>query len=137
MASQVIPGRQIACRGMLVFAVLGIAVNGFAALRLRNRRSLSAKVAAWHLIEDVFGWIAVLVVAIALLVVDLQVLDPLLSIAITAYILYNVLRNLRQTFMLFLQAVPEDIDLAELQQSFSASSAYYPMCGRWIARTTS
>ena len=73
------------------------------------------------------------------------VLDPLLSIAITAYILYNVLRNLRQTFMLFLQAVPEDIDLAELQQSFSASSAYYPMCarritptcGRWIARTTS
>lgn len=60
-----------------------------------------------------------LVVAIALLVVDLPVLDPLLSIAITAYILYNVLRNLRQTFMLFLQAVPEGIDLAELQRQLS------------------
>ena len=106
--------------GMLAFAVLGIAVNGVAALRLRGGRSLSAKVAAWHLIEDILGWIAVLVVAITLLVVDLPVLDPLLSIVITAYILYNVLRNLRQTFLLFLQAVPEDIDLSELQGKFEA-----------------
>ena len=100
--------------GMLVFALLGIVVNGVAALRLRRRRSLSAKVAAWHLIEDVLGWIAVLIVSIVLLVVDLPILDPLLSILITTYILYSVLRNLRQTFLLFLQAVPEDVDLGEL-----------------------
>jgi len=106
--------------GMLAFALFGIAVNGVAALRLRNRRSLSARVAAWHFVEDVLGWIAVLIVSVTLLVVDLPVLDPLLSILITAYILFNVLRNLRQTFMLFLQAVPEDIDLGELQRRLGA-----------------
>lgn len=101
--------------GMLLFALLGIVVNGVAALRLRRRRSLSARVAAWHLIEDVLGWVAVLIVSVTLLVVDLPVLDPLLSIVITCYILYNVFRNLRQTFMLFLQGVPEDVDLTTLE----------------------
>lgn len=102
--------------GMLLFALLGIAVNGVAAWRLRERRGLNAKVAAWHLIEDVLGWVAVLVVSLTLLVVEAPILDPLLSIVITAYILYNVLRNLRQTFLLFLQAVPDDVDLTELQE---------------------
>ena len=106
--------------GMLVFALFGIVVNGAAALRLRTRHSLNAKVAAWHLIEDVLGWVAVLVVSITLLFVDLPVLDPALSILITAYILYNVLRNLRQTFMLFLQAVPEDVDLGQLGRRLAA-----------------
>ena len=102
--------------GMLVFALVGIVVNGVAALRLRGRKSHSAKVVAWHLVEDVLGWVAVLVVAITLLIVDLPVLDPALSILITAYILFNVVRNLRDTTMLFLQAVPADVDLKELER---------------------
>ena len=101
--------------GMLAFAVVGVLVNGVAAWRLSGGGSLSTRVAAWHLIEDVLGWIAVLIVAITLMFVDLPVLDPLLSIAITAYVLVNVVRHLRQTLLLFFQAVPEDIDLRELE----------------------
>ena len=107
-------------RGMLAFALIGILVNGAAAWRLHGQTSLNTKVAAWHLIEDVLGWVAVLVVAITLLFVDLPILDPLLSIGITVYIVTNVLRNLRRTLMLFLQAVPEDIDLDELQRRLDA-----------------
>jgi len=106
--------------GMLLFAVIGVAVNGAAAWRLRGRESLNTKVAAWHLIEDVLGWAAVLVVSITLMFVDLPILDPALSVAITGYILFNVLRNLRRTLMLFLQAVPEDIDLPELERRFGS-----------------
>ncbi len=106
--------------GMFLFAVIGVAVNGAAAWRLRGRESLNTKVAAWHLIEDVLGWAAVLVVSITLMFVDLPILDPALSVAITGYILFNVLRNLRRTLMLFLQAVPEDIDLPELERRFGA-----------------
>ena len=102
--------------GMLVFALIGVAVNGVAAWRLSGRQSLNTRIAAWHLIEDLLGWIAVLVVAITLMFVDLPVLDPVLSIAITAYILFNVIRRLRQTLMLFLQAVPDDIDLRQLER---------------------
>ena len=101
--------------GMLAFAVVGVLVNGVAAWRLSGRGSLNTRVASWHLIEDVLGWIAVLIVAVTLMFVDLPVLDPLLSIAITTYVLVNVVRHLRQTLMLFLQAVPEDIDLRELE----------------------
>lgn len=102
--------------GMLFFAMLGISANSIAALRLRGRRSLNTRVAFWHLIEDVLGWVAVFVIAIVLLIVDFPVLDPVLSILITAYILFNVFRHVRQTFLLFLQAVPEDIDLVELRR---------------------
>ena len=104
--------------GMLGFAVIGIAANGAAAWRLRGRESFNTRVAAWHLIEDVLGWVAVLVVSVTLLFVDLPILDPALSIAITTYILFNVLSNLRRTLMLFLQAVPEEIDLRELERRF-------------------
>ena len=106
--------------GMVLFALAGVAVNGAAALRLRHRRSLNARVVAWHLLEDVLGWAAVLVVAITLLFVDLPVLDPALSIVITLFILYNVLRNMRDTMRLFLQGVPDDIDLGDLERRLTA-----------------
>ena len=106
--------------GMVGFAVLGVAVNGIAALRLRDRKSLNARVVSWHLMEDVLGWGAVLVVAITLLFVDLPVLDPALSIVITVFILYNVVRNLRDTTILFLQGVPDDVDLEAIERRLAA-----------------
>jgi cobalt-zinc-cadmium efflux system protein len=102
--------------GMIVFAVLGIVVNGLAVLRLRGATSLNAQTVAWHLLEDVLGWVAVLVVGVTLLFADLHVLDPVLSILITVYVLFNVVRNLRRTLSVFLQAVPEGIDLHRLEE---------------------
>ncbi len=106
--------------GMAAFAVLGVAVNGVAALRLRGRKSLNARVVSWHLLEDVLGWGAVLVVAVTLLFVNLPVLDPALSIVITVFILYNVVRNLRDTTVLFLQGVPNDVDLKAIEHRLAA-----------------
>ncbi len=103
-------------RGMIVFALLGIAVNGFAAWRLRAQKSANAQVVGWHLLEDVLGWAAVLLVGIVSLFADLPVLDPLLSIGITLYVLYNVVGKLESTVKLFLQAVPETIDLNDIER---------------------
>ncbi|WP_105200278.1 cation diffusion facilitator family transporter [Pseudoalteromonas sp. T1lg10] len=93
--------------GMLLLAVLGIAVNGYAALKLSKGKSLNEKVLNWHLLEDVLGWVAVLLVAIVLMFVDWPILDPILSILFTLFILVNVVRNLRQTLRLFLQGTPD------------------------------
>lgn len=101
--------------GMLLFAILGILVNGAAVLRLRDGKSLNARVVAWHLLEDVLGWVAVLIMSVILLFWNVQILDPILSILITLYVLYNVIRNLRQTLALFLQAVPESIEIEKLE----------------------
>lgn len=102
-------------QGMVLFAIVGILVNGAAVLRLRGGQSLNAQVVAWHLLEDVLGWVAVLIVSVILLFWDIHILDPLLSILITLYVLFNVLRNLKRTAALFLQAVPENIDMAALE----------------------
>ena len=74
-------------------------------LKLYRQDSLNARIVGWHLLEDVLGWMGVLIVSITLLFKDIYVLDPLLSILISAYILYNAIANLRQTIQIFLQAV--------------------------------
>ncbi|MFD2632027.1 cation diffusion facilitator family transporter [Idiomarina piscisalsi] len=93
--------------GMIALAVLGIVVNGFAAYKLSEGKTLNERVINWHLLEDVLGWVAVLIVGIALLFVDWPILDPLLSIGFTMFILVNVLRNLWATLKLFIQATPD------------------------------
>lgn len=93
--------------GMLVLAIFGVAVNGFAAYRLSKGTTLNEKVLNWHLLEDVLGWLAVLVVAIVLQIADWPILDPLLSVGFTLFILFNVMRNLVATGKLFLQSTPD------------------------------
>jgi cobalt-zinc-cadmium efflux system protein len=107
-------------RGMFLLAILGIVVNGAAVLRLRGSQGLNAQVIAWHLVEDVLGWVAVLIVSLSLMVTDLEILDPLLSILITAYVLVNVIRNLRKTVAIFLQAVPADLDIHAVEHELAA-----------------
>lgn len=109
--------------GMIAFAVVGIVVNGFAALRLRGNQSLNAQVVGWHLLEDVLGWVAVLIVSIILLFTNWTILDPILSILITLYILFNVVRKLQRTGRLFLQASPENVSLPALKRQILSLEA--------------
>ncbi len=104
--------------GMIVFALVGIAVNGAAVLRLRGDQTMNTQMIAWHLLEDVLGWVAVFVAGVILLFVDLPIIDPILAVLFTLYVLYNVVRNLRKTLTLFLQGAPENIDVSKLEQRF-------------------
>lgn len=106
--------------GMMWLALLGLAVNGFAAWRMSGAHSLSEKAIRLHLLEDVLGWLAVLVVSVVMMFVDLPILDPLLSIGIAGWILYNVYFNLRDTLRIFLQGVPDGIDAKALTEEIEA-----------------
>ncbi len=106
--------------GMIVFAIIGILVNGYAAWKMSGGKSLNEKVVSWHLLEDVLGWVAVLVVAIVLHFKDIHYLDPALSLLITVYILWGVVRRLKDTLFIFLQGVPEEIDVIEIQNHLLA-----------------
>ena len=106
--------------GMILFAIGGVLVNGLAVFRMKDDQSMNAKVVAWHLLEDVLGWVAVLIVGIILLFVDLYILDPILSILVTLYILYNVIGNLRRTVALFLQATPENVSIPIIENQWLA-----------------
>ncbi|WP_297810754.1 cation diffusion facilitator family transporter [uncultured Methylophaga sp.] len=105
--------------GMMALAILGVTVNGFAAYRLSKGVSLNERVLNWHLLEDVLGWLAILVLSIILQFADWPILDPLLSIAFTLFILTNVIRNLWETGKLFFQAVPDKALHDEIKQILS------------------
>lgn len=121
--------QQAHAEGMILLALMGVAVNGFAILRLSRNEGINSKAVALHLLEDVLGWVAVLVVSVVMLFADLPILDPILAILITLYILSNVLKNIRSTIPIFLQAAPlaSNIDavIMELEKIPHVSSLHH------------
>lgn len=105
--------------GMFVFAVIGIAVNGYAMLRLRRGESINERVVSLHLLEDVLGWVAVLVGSVLMYFFDIPILDPVLSLGITVYILFNVFGNIRSVMRIILQGVPEELDLSDINAAIT------------------
>lgn len=82
--------------GMIVFAIVGVCVNLCAAFVTREGDSLNQKAVNLHMLEDVLGWIVVLVGAVVMRFTDFALLDPIMSIGVSAFILINALRNLKE-----------------------------------------
>lgn len=108
--------------GMVVLAIFGVLVNGLAVLRLKEGKTLNERMVSWHLLEDVLGWVTVLIVSIIMMIWDAYILDPLLSLLITLYILWNVVKNFKRISMIFLQSIPEDININEIENSITKLS---------------
>ena len=113
---RILEPEQVNARGMLVLALIGIAVNTVAMLRLRKGSSINERAVSLHFLEDVLGWVAVLIGSIVMMFINLPILDPILSILIAAFILYNVYKNLRESFHIILQGIPENVDLVEIKE---------------------
>lgn len=106
---------------MLGMAIAGMLFNGLAVLKLKHGHnhdhgegghSHNRNTVMLHLMEDLLGWIAVLIGSIVIRFTGWHILDPILSIGIALYILYNAVRGLRATGKILLQAVP-DVDKIE------------------------
>lgn len=100
--------------GMVLLSIFWIWVNWFAVYKTSSGKSMNEKVISLHLLEDVLGWVAVFIVSIIMIFTDLIILDPILSILITLYILWWVVKNLKKTILLFLQASPEEISVSKI-----------------------
>lgn len=114
---RIIEPQQAHAPGMIILAVIGIIVNGAAVLRLKHGTSHNERAVLLHMMEDVLGWIAVFIGAILMYFFDLPFLDPLMSLIITAWVLWNVYRNLRNTVKIMLQEVPQNVNIQELEDS--------------------
>ncbi len=108
--------------GMIYLAIAGIAINGIAALRTHGGRSLSERVVTWHFVEDVLGWLAVLVAGIVMSFTDVRILDPVLSILITLYVLWNVGRRLKDTLVILLQGTPTGVSVEQIEDLIRTTS---------------
>lgn len=105
--------------GMIVLAVFGILINGFAVHRLQQGKSHNEEVLSLHLLEDVLGWVAVLVASIIMKFVYWPWLDPLLSILISLWLLYNVYKNLKKSVRIILQAIPADTSMNDISANLN------------------
>jgi cobalt-zinc-cadmium efflux system protein len=109
--------QEVHAKGMLWLAIAGIVINSAAALRLKKGTTLNERAVYLHIMEDVMGWVAVLVASMVMIFVNhpaTRFLDPAISLAITAWVLWNVWGNLRDTFRILLQGTPEGIDIEHL-----------------------
>jgi len=101
--------------GMFALALLGLAVNGYAAFRVSRGTSINERMVMWHLLEDAFGWILVLISSIVIYFWHWYQLDAALAILLAFWIAYNVFNNLRSTLQVFLQAVPAHLELEKIE----------------------
>jgi cobalt-zinc-cadmium efflux system protein len=97
-------------RGMVWIAIFGLVANGLAAWKLHGGHSLNQRGAYLHLLEDVLGWAAVLVGAAVMHFTGWAVVDPLLSMGISLFILYNAIGTLRTGTRILMQAQPTNVD---------------------------
>ena len=102
-------------QGMLVIAIFGVVVNGAAVFKLKKGSSLNEKVIKLHLLEDVLGWVAVLIGSVLIMYFDWYFIDPLLSLLISVFIIYNVVKNLRAALDIILQSTPDNVVVEEVE----------------------
>lgn len=106
--------------GMLWFAILAILFKGLAVWRTWKGGSVNQRMVSLHLLGDCLGWVAVLLASIVLLFINVPLLDTILSICISIYILYNVVRNLIIAFRIVLEGTPSSIDYEGLRTDIAA-----------------
>jgi cobalt-zinc-cadmium efflux system protein len=103
--------------GMLIIGVAGVIINTVAFLRVHKGDSLNEKAVSLHLLEDVLGWVAVLLGSVIIYYTQWYVVDSVLSILIAIFILYNAVKNLIKSMRIFLQAVPANINVEALLEN--------------------
>ena len=113
---RIINPTEINYNGMLIFAIIGICVNFGAALITRKGDSLNQKTVNLHMLEDVLGWIVVLIGAIVMSFTDISIIDPLMSIGVAIFILINAIKNLGKALELFLEKTPRNLSISELRE---------------------
>lgn len=105
--------------GIILFAIVGVVVNLVAARLTHEGDSINQKAVNLHMIEDVLGWLVVLVGAVVMRFTDWAIIDPLMSIGVAVFILVNVAINLKEICEIFLEKIPNGVSVEEIREHIS------------------
>ena len=100
--------------GMLLFAFLGVFINLIAALKTHSKKSIHSESVSIHLMEDVLTWSAVLVSAILISIFNIDVVDPILSVLISIYIIFHACKHILKVINIILEKIPDAIDINDI-----------------------
>lgn len=98
--------RAIDGEGMLLFAGVGILMNGAAMCLTAKGKNINERTISMHMLEDVLTWVAVFCVGLVMCFFELPILDSVLSIGMTAVIFIGVGKNLKRIFAVFAVRCP-------------------------------
>ena len=101
--------------GIIIIALIGVVLNYIAAYVTRKGDSINQKAVNLHMLEDVLGWIIVLIGAVIMNYTNINIIDPIMSIGVSLFILIHSLKNLKKVLDIFLEKTPDDIDIEELK----------------------
>ncbi len=114
---RLISPEPVNAEGMVLIAVIGVTINGLGYFRLKKGMSQSEKVLSWHLLEDILGWVVLLTGSIIMRFWNKPVIDPIMTIGFTVFVLWGVSKNAKEVLNLLLEGVPEYIDIDEIKKS--------------------
>ena len=106
---------EVNYNGMIIFAIIGVVLNFIAAYVTKEGHSINQKSVNLHMLEDVLGWVIVLIGSIIMNFTDIKILDSIMCIGVSLFILINSIKNLKQVLDLFLEKTPKDIDIEKLK----------------------
>ena len=100
--------------GILWLGMIAVTINVLASLVVRKGQTKNESILSLHFLEDTLGWLAVILMAIVLRFTDWYILDPLLSLVISIFILIKAIPRFWSTLKIFLDAVPEGVDIKQV-----------------------
>ena len=101
--------------GMIIIAVFGVVINFLAAYVTREGNSLNQHAVNLHMLEDVLGWVVVLIGSIIIKFTDFTYIDSVMSIGISIFLIVESLKNLKQILDLVLEKVPDGINVKQVE----------------------
>ena len=107
---------EINYNGMILMAIFGVIVNLIAGYKTKDGDSINQKAVNIHMLEDVLGWIVVLIGSILMKFTDVSVIDSILSICVAVFILFVSIRNMKAVFDIFLEKTPDSINIDEVKE---------------------
>lgn len=107
---------EINYNGMIIFAIVGVCVNLVAACLTREGNSLNQKAVNLHMLEDVLGWIVVLIGAIVMRFTDISLIDSFMSIGVAIFIFVEAIKNLGKAVGIFLEKTPHGVNIGEIKE---------------------
>jgi cation diffusion facilitator family transporter len=115
--SRLFEPQEVHSMGIIGLSFIGIAINGFAVLKTRKGLSQNEKMVSWHMLEDVLGWVAVLIGSIIMSLTGWYIIDPILTVCFAGFIVFGTCRNLLSTLDVFMEGVPARINLSKIKKN--------------------
>ena len=106
--------------GILWLGIIAVSTNVLASLVVRKGKTKNESILSLHFLEDTLGWLAVILMAIILRFTDWYILDSLLSLVISIFILTKALPRFWSALKIFLEAVPEGVETGDLEKDLEA-----------------